>query len=71
MGPNLVERNPPFVASEALVQIVPNMEETNPHVVVVGAGFGGLTFCQTFKHRAARVTLFDRPRCKWPDMSRG
>jgi NADH dehydrogenase len=36
------------------------METKNPHVVVLGAGFGGLTFCQTFNHRAARVTLFDR-----------
>jgi NADH dehydrogenase len=36
------------------------MEKKNPHVVVLGAGFGGLTFCQTFNHRAARVTLFDR-----------
>ena len=36
------------------------MENKNPHVVVLGAGFGGLTFCQTFKHRAARITLFDR-----------
>ena len=31
-----------------------------PHIVVLGAGFGGLTFCQTFRHQAARVTLFDR-----------
>src|SRR5437667_11780723 len=30
------------------------------HVVVLGAGFGGLTFCQTFNHPAARVTLVDR-----------
>src|SRR5664280_3889748 len=36
------------------------MEKMNPHVVVLGAGFGGLTFCQMFNHRAARVTLFDR-----------
>jgi NADH:ubiquinone reductase (H+-translocating) len=36
------------------------MEIKNPHVVVLGAGFGGLTFCQTFNHRAARVTLLDR-----------
>jgi NADH dehydrogenase len=41
------------------------MEKVNPHVVVVGAGFGGLTFCQTFKHRAARVTLFDRQNHHW------
>ncbi|MEO7299078.1 MAG: NAD(P)/FAD-dependent oxidoreductase [Verrucomicrobiota bacterium] len=30
------------------------------HVVVVGAGFGGLTFCQDFLHPSARVTLVDR-----------
>lgn len=39
------------------------MNTTNnnqPHVVVLGAGFGGLTFCRTFSHPAARVTLVDR-----------
>lgn len=36
------------------------MKNKNRHIVVLGAGFGGLTFCQTFNHRAARVTLFDR-----------
>lgn len=36
------------------------METKNPHIVVLGAGFGGLTFCQTFKYPAARITLFDR-----------
>jgi NADH dehydrogenase len=30
------------------------------HVVVLGAGFGGLTFCQTFRHPSARVTCVDR-----------
>ncbi len=30
------------------------------HVVVLGAGFGGLTFCQTFQHPNARVTIVDR-----------
>ena len=30
------------------------------HVVVLGAGFGGLTFCKRFRHRLARVTLVDR-----------
>jgi NADH:ubiquinone reductase (H+-translocating) len=35
-------------------------EHTNPHVVVLGAGFGGLTFCQHFRHPGARVTLVDR-----------
>ena len=36
------------------------METKHPHIVVLGAGFGGLTFCQTFNHRVGRVTLFDR-----------
>jgi len=31
----------------------------NPHIVVLGAGFGGLTFCQSLKHDA-RITLVDR-----------
>src|SRR6266480_3664231 len=30
------------------------------HVVVLGAGFGGLTFCKHFRHPDARVTLIDR-----------
>ncbi|MDE3067101.1 MAG: NAD(P)/FAD-dependent oxidoreductase [Verrucomicrobiota bacterium] len=33
---------------------------SRPHVVVLGAGFGGLTFCQKFAHPAARVTVVDR-----------
>lgn len=36
------------------------MQTRNPHVVVLGAGFGGLTFCQAFRHPTARVTLYDR-----------
>ena len=30
------------------------------HVVVLGAGFGGLAFCKHFQHPDARVTLVDR-----------
>src|SRR5213593_2841352 len=30
------------------------------HVVVLGAGFGGLTFCQTFNHPDTHITLVDR-----------
>src|SRR5438309_12077768 len=29
-------------------------------VVVLGAGFGGLTFCQHFRNPSARVTVVDR-----------
>ncbi|MGA2247033.1 MAG: NAD(P)/FAD-dependent oxidoreductase [Verrucomicrobiota bacterium] len=36
------------------------MEEKNAQVVVLGAGFGGLTFCQHFENRQARVKLVDR-----------
>jgi len=36
------------------------MEREHPHIVVLGAGFGGLEFCQRFNHPNARVTLVDR-----------
>ena len=35
-------------------------EHEKSHIVVLGAGFGGLTFCQHFRHPAARVTVVDR-----------
>ena len=35
-------------------------ENKGPHIVVLGAGFGGLTFCQHFQVPAARVTVVDR-----------
>jgi NADH dehydrogenase len=31
-----------------------------PHIVVLGAGFAGLTFCQKFPSGLARITLIDR-----------
>ncbi len=38
-----------------------NLEQfKNPHIVVLGAGFGGLTFCQTLNRSAARITLVNR-----------
>jgi NADH dehydrogenase len=36
------------------------MNANGKHVVVLGAGFGGLTFCQKFDHANAHVTLVDR-----------
>jgi NADH dehydrogenase len=36
------------------------MSTTGPHIVVVGAGFGGLTFCQSFRAAKARITVVDR-----------
>ncbi|MFO1513621.1 MAG: FAD-dependent oxidoreductase, partial [Verrucomicrobiota bacterium] len=35
-------------------------EKKKIHVVVLGGGFGGLTFCKTFRHPNARVTVVDR-----------
>ena len=34
--------------------------EREVRIMVLGAGFGGLTFCQAFRHPSARVTLVDR-----------
>ena len=35
-------------------------EQKNPRVIVLGAGFGGLTFCQHFKNHHAQITVVDR-----------
>ncbi|MGH7953416.1 MAG: NAD(P)/FAD-dependent oxidoreductase [Limisphaerales bacterium] len=37
-----------------------NAINNQPRVVVLGAGFGGLTFCQTFTHPSAQITVVDR-----------
>lgn len=36
------------------------VENEHPHVVVLGAGFGGLQFCKEFQDPAARITLVDQ-----------
>jgi len=36
------------------------MGDRPAHVVVLGAGFGGLSFCQKLRHPGARITLADR-----------
>jgi NADH dehydrogenase len=35
-------------------------ENGHPHIVVLGAGFGGLEFCKRFDDQTARITLVDR-----------
>ncbi|MBI1842288.1 MAG: FAD-dependent oxidoreductase, partial [Verrucomicrobia bacterium] len=35
-------------------------DDKRPQIVVLGGGFGGLTFCQVFSDPRARVTLIDR-----------
>ena len=36
------------------------MTQTQPHVVIIGAGFGGLTCAQALKHAPVSITLIDR-----------
>lgn len=36
------------------------LSDPRPHIVVLGAGFGGLTFCQAMDGAAVRITLIDR-----------
>ncbi|HYE31909.1 MAG TPA: NAD(P)/FAD-dependent oxidoreductase [Methylomirabilota bacterium] len=36
------------------------MQTKNPHIVVLGGGFGGLAFCQALCRNSARVTVVDR-----------
>lgn len=36
------------------------IENRQFHILVLGAGFGGLTFCKSFRHSRARVTVVDR-----------
>jgi len=36
------------------------MQRSEARIIVLGAGFGGLTFCQHFRHSNAHITLVDR-----------
>jgi len=36
------------------------MDKVRRRIVVLGAGFGGLTFCQSFRHSDAEILLVDR-----------
>lgn len=36
------------------------MSATQPHIVIIGGGFGGLYAAQNLKHTPARITLLDR-----------
>ncbi len=38
----------------------PHRQPPLPHIVVIGAGFGGMAFCQDFPAKLARITLIDR-----------
>lgn len=36
------------------------MQQERPRIMVLGAGFGGLQFCQSFRHPNAEITVVDR-----------
>ena len=36
------------------------MNQTQPHIVIIGAGFGGLTCAQALRHAPVRITVVDR-----------
>src|SRR5471032_2786078 len=36
------------------------INKTNPHIVVLGGGFGGLNLAKSLRHANARITLIDR-----------
>ena len=49
------------LALSRIASIIPVVNEGREYrVVVLGAGFGGLTFCQAFRHPSATITLVDR-----------
>ena len=51
-------RNPQFTHN--FLPQTNQMKNQRKHIVVVGAGFGGLAFCQNFQSDDARITLIDR-----------
>src|SRR5258706_351236 len=53
-------RNKPRCILRRLLQIVRMEGDKKLQVVVVGAGFGGLTFCKHFQMADARITVVDR-----------
>ena len=36
------------------------INKTNPHIVILGGGFGGLNLAKSLRHAKARITLIDR-----------
>src|ERR1700735_4787768 len=36
------------------------INKTNPHIVVLGGGFGGLNLAKSLRNTTARITLIDR-----------
>src|SRR5437899_7214587 len=50
----------PLDATGSFANSCPVADKNARHVLVLGAGFGGLTFCKHFRNPNARITLVDR-----------
>ena len=45
------------------------MNDSRPHVVIIGGGFGGLCAAKALRKVAVRITLLDRRRAEVPRIS--
>lgn len=52
--------HPPLAASASEAPKAKPINKRNPHIVVLGGGFGGLNFAKSMGNTKARVTLIDR-----------
>src|SRR5471030_2088609 len=48
----------PVAATESAA--IKPINKTNPHIVILGGGFGGLNLAKSLRHAHARITLIDR-----------
>src|SRR5471030_3537107 len=49
---------PPVAAGEPVA--AQPINKVNPHIVILGGGFGGLNLAKSLRHAKARITLIDR-----------
>jgi len=57
---SLTETVPPPAAIASDSAVVKPINKTNPHVVILGGGFGGLNLARSLRNTNARITLIDR-----------
>jgi NADH dehydrogenase FAD-containing subunit/uncharacterized membrane protein YphA (DoxX/SURF4 family) len=49
-----------LVIAAAIARRMPQISDRDPHIIIVGAGFGGIACAQALAHERVRVTLIDR-----------
>jgi len=57
---SVTEIVPPPLAPIAHAPAIRPINKTNPHIVVLGGGFGGLNFAKVMRNVPAQITLIDR-----------